>query len=225
MIGYVAGQILEHAEGRMLVVVGAPESGVGYSVHVPHSPDYGRFLPGGRVVLYVHTHVREDQLDLFGFASSEEKELFLTLLSVNGVGPKGALGILSGAEASQLLAAVMEGDTAFLQRLPGVGKKTAERLVLELGDVFRKKLAAGLLGGLKPSAPPAGASGRALSAAVQQVAAASNERRELVEARQALMGLGFREPEVTPVLRELLEKAGAAPQVEKLIVAALQRLG
>jgi Holliday junction resolvasome RuvABC DNA-binding subunit len=64
-----------------------------------------------------------------------------------------------------------------------------------------------------------------LSAAVQQVAAASNERRELVEARQALMGLGFREPEVTPVLRELLEKAGAAPQVEKLIVAALQRLG
>lgn len=209
----------------MLVVVGAPESGVGYSVHVPHSPDYGRFLPGGRVVLYVHTHVREDQLDLFGFASSEEKELFLTLLSVNGVGPKGALGILSGAEASQLLAAVMEGDTAFLQRLPGVGKKTAERLVLELGDVFRKKLAAGLLGGLKPSAAPAGASGRALSAAVQQVAAASNERRELVEARQALMGLGFREPEVTPVLRELLEKAGAAPQVEKLIVAALQRLG
>jgi Holliday junction DNA helicase RuvA len=223
MIGYVAGQILEHADGRMLVVVGAPDSGVGYSVHVPHSPDYGRFLPGGRVVLYVHTHVREDQLDLFGFASSEEKELFLTLLSVNGVGPKGALGILSGAEASQLLAAVMEGDTAFLQRLPGVGKKTAERLVLELGDVFRKKLAAGLLGGLKPSA--GSASGRVLSAAVQQVAAASNERRELVEARQALMGLGFREPEVTPVLRELLEKAGAAPQVEKLIVAALQRLG
>jgi Holliday junction DNA helicase RuvA len=225
MIGYVAGQILEHADGRMIVVVGASDSGVGYSVQVPHSPDYGRFLPGGRVVLYVHTHVREDQLDLFGFASSEEKELFLTLLSVNGVGPKGALGILSGAEASQLLAAVMEGDTVFLQRLPGVGKKTAERLVLELGDVFRKKLAAGLLGALKPSAGSASASGRALSAAVQQVAAASNERRELVEARQALLGLGFREPEVTPVLRELLEKAGAAPQVEKLIVAALQRLG
>lgn len=223
MIGYVAGQILEHADGRMIVVVGASDSGVGYSVQVPHSPDYGRFLPGGRVVLYVHTHVREDQLDLFGFASSEEKEMFLTLLSVNGVGPKGALGILSGAEASQLLAAVMEGDTAFLQRLPGVGKKTAERLVLELGDVFRKKLAAGLLGGLKPSS--GSASGRVLSAAVQQVAVASNERRELVEARQALMGLGFREPEVTPVLRELLEKAGAAPQVEKLIVAALQRLG
>ena len=113
---------------------------VGYSVNVPRNSQY-ELLPNGKVIeLFIHTHVREDQLDLYGFATKSEKELFLTLLSVNGIGPKGALSILSGADTSQLVQAIIEGDKALLTKLPGVGKKTAERMVLELSDSLRKKM-------------------------------------------------------------------------------------
>jgi Holliday junction DNA helicase RuvA len=222
MIGYLKGQVLEHADGRMVVVVG-PGTGpaIGYLVNVPHGAEYGRFLPGGSVELHVYTHVREDQLELFGFASREEKELFLTLLSVNGIGPKGAMGILSGTEFSQLVSAVAEGDKAFLQKVPGVGKKTAERLVLELADTFRKKAAAGVFGKLAPSVSTALQAGAALG---QAKASAAAESQELRDAREALTGLGYREQEVSAVLKKLLEGVDAPPRAEHLIRVALQRL-
>src|SRR4051794_28334844 len=114
MIGYLRGRILEHAEGRMIVVVttgsaslsDSEQGGVGYSVAVPQSPSYLGLLPGKWAELYVHTHVREDALDLHGFATLMEKELFLALLGVNGIGPKVALAILSASEPSELVQAI-----------------------------------------------------------------------------------------------------------------------
>src|SRR5690606_11499818 len=99
MIGYLKGRILEHAHGKMLVVLGSGEAAepgaAGYLVFVPQSLTYANLAPGQVVELFVHSHVREDAFDLFGFSTRGEKELFLCLLSVNGIGPKGALGILS----------------------------------------------------------------------------------------------------------------------------------
>src|SRR3954454_8889373 len=134
MIGYLRGEVLEHTEGRMLFLV----AGVGYAVSVPTRSSYFSFAPGFATDLHIHTHVREDALDLYGFSSRVEKEIFLTLLTVNGVGPKMALGILSRVEPDELIRAVVEGDKDSLTRVPGIGKKTAERVVLELSDKMRK---------------------------------------------------------------------------------------
>src|SRR4051812_12971584 len=96
MIGYLRGEILENADGKLLLTVSASETGaVGYAVTVPQSPAYLAWLPGKSVEIFIHTHVREEALDLYGFANRMEKELFLTLLSVNGIGPKGAMGIMN----------------------------------------------------------------------------------------------------------------------------------
>lgn len=125
MIGYLQGEILEHSDGKMLIGVGdRKQSGVvGYSVAVPQSAIYGSYLAGQMIELFVHTHVREESFDLYGFNSKFEKALFLTLLTVNGIGPKSALGILSVVEPNQLVDAIIQGDQAFLTRAPGIGKK------------------------------------------------------------------------------------------------------
>jgi Holliday junction DNA helicase RuvA len=138
MLGYLRGQVLStpsENDGKITLGIGAPETGiVGYSVHVPRNTQYELILAGKVIELFVHTHVREDQLDLYGFSTKSEKDLFLTLLSVNGIGPKGALSILSGADTAQLVQAIVDGDKALLTKIPGIGKKTAERMVLELAS-------------------------------------------------------------------------------------------
>src|SRR5947209_4513669 len=101
MIGYLKGEVLEHADGRILVLVvpgGSERSGVGYSVSVPQSGCYAGLVPGKAAELYVHTHVREDALELYGFVTSLEKQLFLDLMAVNGIGPKLGMAILSAVE-------------------------------------------------------------------------------------------------------------------------------
>jgi len=130
VIAYLRGRILEKHPNRIIVDV----SGVGYDVAVPLSTFYGLGEPGGEVVLRIHTHVREDALSLFGFASPLEQQLFERLIGVSGIGPKVALAVLSGIEPRELIDAILGADLARLTAIPGVGKKTAERIVLELKD-------------------------------------------------------------------------------------------
>ena len=134
MIAHLSGSLLEKHVQRLVVDVG----GVGYDVHVPLSTFYAVGEPGARVTLRIHTHVREDALMLFGFSSALELLLFERLLSVNGIGPKLALAVLSGIEPDALIRAVRNSDVGRLTTIPGVGKKTAERLVIELRDRLPK---------------------------------------------------------------------------------------
>jgi Holliday junction DNA helicase RuvA len=130
VIAHLSGMLVEKHLQRLIVDVG----GVGYDVLVPLSTMYAIGDPGARVALRIHTHVREDALQLFGFATALEQQLFEKLISVSGIGPKLGLSVLSGIEPAELLRAIRSGDVARLTRIPGVGKKTAERLVVELKD-------------------------------------------------------------------------------------------
>jgi holliday junction DNA helicase RuvA len=131
MIGYLRGRLLRATTDRLLVEAG----GVGYSVAVSLVTYSEIERKGGEVVeLHVHTHVREDQLALYGFASEREKELFERLITVSGIGPRLAQVVLSGLPTADLLQAIAAGDVTRLTRIPGVGKKTAERMVVELRD-------------------------------------------------------------------------------------------
>ena len=132
MIGYLRGELLESSPERLLILVG----GVGYRVSVPLPTFYEveRLGVGSTVELRIHSHVREDAFELYGFWNEREKTLFEKLISVSGIGPKLARVILSGMPVDDLLAIVAQGDVTSLTRIPGVGKKTAERIVLEVQD-------------------------------------------------------------------------------------------
>jgi Holliday junction DNA helicase RuvA len=130
VIARLAGTLLEKHVPHLVIDV----HGVGYAVSVPLSTFYAVGDPGATVVLRVHTHVREDALQLFGFATPLEQLLFERLIAVSGIGPKLALAVLSGIESGELVTAVRHNDVARLTRIPGVGRKTAERLTIELRD-------------------------------------------------------------------------------------------
>jgi Holliday junction DNA helicase RuvA len=130
MIARLRGTLVDKAPSRIVVDVG----GVGYDVQVPLSTFYPLGEAGAEVVLRVHTHVREDTIALYGFASPLEHDLFERLIGISGVGPKLALAVLSGIEPAELIRAVRTQDVARLVKIPGVGKKTAERIGLELKD-------------------------------------------------------------------------------------------
>jgi Holliday junction DNA helicase RuvA len=168
VIAQVRGRLLRKEPQEAVVDVG----GVGYRVTIPLSTFYRIGEPGHEVTLLTHTHVREDALALYGFLTSVEQSLFERLISVSGVGPKLAVAILSGIEAPDLVAALRAGDVVRLTRIPGVGKKTAERLVLEL----KEKVTA--LAAAEESPPVAQAAGSA--------------KEDLVS---ALLHLGYSRPE------------------------------
>jgi Holliday junction DNA helicase RuvA len=128
LIGHLRGELISKSPHEILIDV----AGVGYRVLIPLSTYYKLGEPHERVALFIYTHVREDSLLLFGFGTTDEQTLFERLISVSGVGPKLAINILSGIEAPDLTAALRTGDLAALTRIPGVGKRTAERLILEL---------------------------------------------------------------------------------------------
>jgi holliday junction DNA helicase RuvA len=136
MIAFLRGRVLDKSPSRVIVDVG----GVGYDVAVPLSTFYVCGEPGSEISLRVHTHVREDQLALFGFATTLELGVFERLIGINGIGPKLALAVLSGLEPRDVVTAIQRGDLARLTGIPGVGKKTAERIVLELRDRLPKAL-------------------------------------------------------------------------------------
>lgn len=130
MIGHIRGTLLEKHPNEAIVDVG----GVGYQVTIPVSTFSSLPETGREVRLRIHTHVREDAIALFGFLTLEEKQLFERLISVSGVGPKLGITVLSGLPVAELVGAIRGGNVAHLTRVPGIGKKTAERLVVELRD-------------------------------------------------------------------------------------------
>ena len=130
MIAFLRGNLQEKSPNRLIIDV----NGVGYEVNVPLSTFYHAPSLGENFSLRVHTHVREEAISLFGFATDLEIRVFEKLISVSGIGPKLAMSVLSGIDAMELVQAVKIGDTARLTLIPGVGKKTAERLGLELKD-------------------------------------------------------------------------------------------
>jgi holliday junction DNA helicase RuvA len=130
MIAFLRGRLLEKQPNRVVVDV----CGVGYEVHVPLSTYYVVGEAGAEAALRVHTHVREDALTLFGFATAREQNAFEKLIGISGIGPRLAIGVLSGIDARDLERAVHLGDVARLTAVPGIGKRTAERIVLELRE-------------------------------------------------------------------------------------------
>jgi Holliday junction DNA helicase RuvA len=198
MIGFLRGRVIEKQPNRVLVDV----QGVGYDVHVPLSTYYQIGEDGAEVSLRVHTHVREEALQLFGFATDLERQLFERLIGVSGIGPKLAVALLSGMDARDLLGCVQRGDVARLTGIPGVGKKTAERIVLELRDRVAH------LGIPAPGASdPAAAPGDRL-------------RDDL---HSALQNLGYHRPLVEKAVESALA-ADANPTFEQALKAALREL-
>ena len=189
MIGFLRGRVLEKQPNRVLVDV----NGVGYEVFIPLSTFYDVGDEGAEIALRIHTHVREDSLQLFGFLTLLERQMFERLITVSGIGPKLAIAVLSGGPPRELLSAVASGDTARLQAVPGIGKRTAERIIVEL----REKVA-----------------GRVADEIVVR-RTASDDPRTL--AREGLLGLGFSPQEADGLLDSA---AGDTP--EDLIAEALR---
>ena len=194
MIAHLRGRVLRKAPQEVVVDVG----GVGYRVAIPVSTFYRVGEEGDELSLRIHTHVREDTLALFGFISAAELAVFERLIAVAGVGPRLALGILSGIEVGDFVAALRSNDLARLTRIPGVGKKTAERLVLELKD----KMPATLAGKPEGAAP----------------ARPASPKDDLLS---ALANLGYSRPEVERAVDRALAEGGAG-RFEDLLRRALQ---
>src|SRR5262249_41071628 len=192
MIGQLRGRLADKRPNQVLVDVG----GVGYLVAVPLSTYAALGELHTEVTLLIHTHVREDALSLYGFLSSREKHFFEMLLGASGVGPALALKILSGMSVEELVPAIRTGDVARLTRIPGVGRKTAERIVVELKD----KLEAVVVAGDKPAVvSPGGAEADVVS---------------------ALVNLGYEQRAAEAAVAEA-KRSGGAGDFEKLLRSAL----
>jgi Holliday junction DNA helicase RuvA len=199
VIGRLEGQLFEKDPTRVLLDVG----GVGYEVLIPLSTFTRLPDPGKRVALRVHTHLRENALQLFGFATELEREVFELLLHASRVGPKLALTVLSGLEAHQVLAAIRGGDAAALQSVSGVGAKLAQRLVVELRDRAFERFGAGGPSAAAAEPRPHDARTRLLSALVNlQVPRSQAER----------------------IVDEVIAERGEEAPIEALVRAALPRL-
>lgn len=146
MIAYLRGRLLDKQPNRLVIDV----QGIGYEVYVPLSTFYEVGEPGADIALRVHTHVREDTLSLFGFLTTLELQIFERLIAISGIGPKLALAVLSGIEPRELVIAIRHGDIARLTAIPGIGKKTAERIGLELKDRLPETLVAGASPQMRP---------------------------------------------------------------------------
>lgn len=196
MYAFIEGKLEEKRQGEIVVNVG----GVGYQLICSASTVAEAPQAGERFRAYTYLSVREDAMDLFGFATKEERTMFLKLCSVTGVGARTALGVLSSMPLRDLSIAIATGDTGALSRAPGIGKKTAQRLVLELKD----KVEAGELTSGAGQAVPAAAMG------AQQ------------EAVAALMALGYSSAEAARAINQV---QGQSDKTDQLIMLALRTLG
>jgi holliday junction DNA helicase RuvA len=149
MIAFLRGRVRDKQPNRVIVDV----NGVGYDVHVPLSTFYELAEEGDDVALRTYLHVREDALQLYGFLTELERQVFERLIAISGIGPKLAIAVLSGIETRDLVVAVQRGDVARLTGIPGIGKKTAERIVLELRDRLAQ-VAASVPAGAAPAVQP-----------------------------------------------------------------------
>lgn len=199
MIAYIKG-IVTH---RLVEAVYVNVHDVGYRVYVPSSVQ-SQLQVGEETCLYTYTNVREDAIQLYGFLTIEDYELFLMLISVSGVGPKLGLGILSAISPDQFVGLIISGDTKGLQKLPGIGKKSAERLVLELKDKIESL---GIAGTFTP--------GATISTLVKAPVGVTEE---VVE---ALMALGYSAQEVQPVVQDVYDGTQEVPELLKQVLAAL----
>jgi Holliday junction DNA helicase RuvA len=130
MIGHLSGKLIEKQPSRIIIEAG----GVGYEVFVPLSTFYTLGEIGSHVELKIYTSVREDAIQLFGFSTARDRELYLKLISVQGIGARSGISLLSGMSSDEIISAITSGDIARLTTIPGVGKKTAERMIVELRD-------------------------------------------------------------------------------------------
>ncbi len=195
MIGRITGILLEKQPPQLLIDV----QGVGYELEAPMSTFYQLPANGEKVVLHTHMVVREDAQLLFGFFAESERRMFRSLIRINGVGPKLALTILSGVSADEFTRCIMENDAKSLTALPGVGKKTAERLIVELRDKLDGKVS------LPSATVPAGL--------------AATPTNPVSDAVSALMALGYKAQEASRMVRAV-DSDGLS--TEAIIRAALQ---
>ena len=195
MIAQIRGILAHKAPGEVIVDVG----GVGYQVFIPLTVFYKLPEPGSEVALQIHTHLREDALQLFGFHEPQDKQVFLLLTSVAGIGPRLAINILSGIPAAELKAAIKTGDQLRLISIPGVGKKLAERMILELKDKLMT-----------------------VETPAIDTASRSSEPRLMQDAVSALMNLGYRQGEVEKNVRDAIQSGRQT--LEDVIKDVLRRM-
>jgi Holliday junction DNA helicase RuvA len=192
MIAYLKGTLIHKTPGQVIIDTG----GVGYAATIPLGTYFKLGEVGGPAELLIYTHVTDDSLSLFGFAASEEKDMFLKLIAISGIGPKLAMNILSGIEPADLEEAIRKSDIARIALVPGIGKKTALRIAMELQDKLEKK---------------------------EKLLAAKGapEREDLVS---ALLNMGFRRKEVERIVDQAIGAEKPCSGFEKLLRDCLKRL-
>ena len=184
MIAFLRGRVLDKQPNRIILDV----SGVGYDLQIPLSTFYEVGEEGTEVSLRIYTHVREDALQLYGFISDVERQVFERLIGISGIGPKLAIAVLSGMDSRELIVAVQRADVARLTGIPGIGKKTAERIVLELKDRLTQLAAPAVVG---PAAPSTG-------------------DRLRIDLLSALQNLGYHRQQVERVITSVTSAADAS---------------
>jgi Holliday junction DNA helicase RuvA len=198
MIAHLRGRLLSKTPNQAILEC----AGVGYDVTISVATFSALPAQGAEATLHIHTHVREDQIALFGFSETQEKRLFEKLLTISGIGPKLAITVLSGIDASRLVTAIRSGDHATLTRIPGIGKKTAERVVLELKDKLDD-----------------------LAVAIPTTAGGPHHGPAGDDALSALVNLGYPRPTALKAIEAAIEKNPAAAQdFETLFRAAMQSI-
>lgn len=202
MIGRIRGLLIEKSPGHILLEVG----GIGYEIDIPYTTFFHLPEQGQELILHTHFSVREDAQSLYGFAARLDRDLFRLLIKVNGVGPKLAVGILSGLDAAQFIRCVEGRDTNALVKLPGVGKKTAERLLIEMADRIGQ-LEGQFVAGL--------GSGEA------QPVKSTSSHEPVDEAEAALIALGYKPQEATRAVSRVAQEGMTR---EELIRLALKNM-
>lgn len=205
MIAHLSGTLLSKQATSVIVDV----SGVGYEVNIPLSTFYDLEDTGSKVQLRIYTHVKEDALQLYGFKTARERELFINFISVSGIGPKLGIALLSGMSADELIASIKSNNLARLTLIPGVGKKTAERLIVDL----REKMAALSTGQLEEETDGG-----------SEAAEASSEDSVRSQALSGLMNLGYQRSPAEKAIDTALSEGGDIT-VESILKRSLRKLG
>jgi len=201
MIAFLSGKLLEKTANSVIVDV----AGVGYEVLIPLSTFYEIGEVGSDIQLRIYTHVREDAIQLFGFKTNRERDLYLKLISVQGVGAKSAIGMLSGMSADEIIEAIRKDNLPKLTAIPGVGRKTAERLVVELRDKVGELSVAATAG----------------DAAVSSQGQSGGD--EFDDALSALLNLGYQRNAAEKAVQQV-RREGVEANVQKILRASLQKL-
>ncbi len=202
MISYLSGKLLNKEANAVIIDV----AGVGYEATIPLSTFYELGEVGSEISLRIFTYVREDTLQLYGFITAQERELFLKLITVSGIGPKLAITMLSGMSAAEIIGAIQTDNLVHLSSIPGIGKKTAERLVIDLRD----KLSDIEIG-------------RAAGKAVGAIRAGATGNEVYDDALSALVNLGYQQKPATKAVENAIDE-GTELTVQKLLKRSLQLL-